>query len=424
MNLRKEHKPLFCCILAAAFILIFSCSKTEKTVRIWTDRAEFAEYAELFNSSDSDLKVIIQYRSNIAQSLPPAQDEQIPDIIIGEGFTANQVEKYFLPLDYLFSDMHMSQQQFYPQLLSSGILNGKQYLLPVSFNLPLVIFSDEKEKLIPDQYIIDTDQIRDISAEFNRKNKKGSYTSMGFAPSWNADFLYAVTKLKGVNFTMEADEFTWNEQKLNDTLQYLRSWTEEKNSSPSAEYDYKYKYLYTTETKWITEEHCTFAFSTSSTLFRMEEESLAGIDFRWLAEDGLIPMEDTILYMGLYKESKKLKTAQNFLIWFMKEDSQKKMLEWSRNMNLTIKDFGIAGGFSSVRNVNELYFPIYYPLLLGNLPQKDSLKSNENLLPERWRSLREKVILPYLSDSAKVQESDSYSSSLKDLYAIWKRQYY
>ena len=423
MNLQKEHKALFCCLVAAAFIFLFSCSETDGTVRIWTDRPEFAEYAELFNSKNSDLKVIIQYRNNIAQSLPPAQDEQIPDIIIGEGFTENQVEKYFLPLDYLFTDMHLSQQQFYPQLLASGFLRGKQYLLPVSFNLPLVIFSEKNDGLMPDPYVIGTDQIRDISAEFNKKNKTGSYTSMGFAPSWNADFLYTVTKLREVDFTMESDNFTWNDQNLEETIQYLRNWTTEKNTSPSAEYDYKYKYLYTTETKWITEEHCTFAFSTSSTLFRMNAENLTGIDFRWLADDGSIPIEDTILYMGMYKESKKLKDAQKFIIWFMQEKNQEKMLSWSRNMNLTIKDFGIAGGFSSVRNVNELYFPIYYPLLLGNLPPKDSLRANSNILPERWSSLKEKVILPYLTDAVK-KDADSHSSSLSELYAIWKRQYY
>lgn len=410
--------------MAAALLLLFSCSKADVTVRIWTDRPEFAEYAELFNSSNSDIKVIIQYRENIAQSLPPAQDEQIPDIIIGEGFTEGQIEKYFLPLDYLFSDMQMSQQQFYPQLLATGFLNSKQYLLPVSFNLPLVIFAEKNGKLIPDQYIIGTDQIKDISAEFNKKNKKGSYTAMGFAPSWNADFLYEVAKLKKADFTMKSDQFTWNGEKLDEALQYLRKWTEEKNTSPSAEYDYKYKYLYTTETKWITEGHCTFAFESSADIFRMEEESLEGLDFRWLAEDGVIPLEDTILYMGMYKDSKKLKNAQKFLIWFMKEENQKKMLEWSRSMNLTIKDFGIAGGFSSIRNVNELYFPIYYPLLLGNLPPKDSLKANSNILPERWSSLKEKVILPYLTDAVKTLEGEAPSTSLDELYAIWKRQYY
>jgi hypothetical protein len=156
----------------------------------------------------------------------------------------------------------------------------------------------------------------------------------------------------------------------------------------------------------------------------MDDESLNGLDFRWLSDDGEIPLEDTILYMGMYKDSKKLKDAQKFLIWFMQEKNQKEMLEWSRNMNLTIKDFGIAGGFSSVRNVNELYFPIYYPLLLGNLPQKNSLRANSHILPERWISLKEKVILPYLTDAVDTTKAEPQASSLETLYAIWRRQYY
>ena len=424
MNSRKKSDILLCIVLAAAFIFSFSCSKSDGTVLIWTDRPEFTEYAELFNSTSSNLKVIIRYRENIAQSLPPVQDEQKPDIIVGEGFTEAQVEKYFLPLDYLFSDLHISRQQFYPQLLDSGFLAGKQYLLPISFNLPLVIFSEENSNLVPDPYVINTDQIRDISAEFNKTNKSGAYTSMGFAPSWNAEFLYVVAKLYKSNFTIESNTFVWNDENLKKSIQYLKSWTEEKNKSTSAEQDYKYKYLYTTETKWITEKHCVFAYNTSASLFRMDDESLAGLDFRWLSEEDVIPVEDTVLYMGMYKDSKKLKDAQKFIIWFMQEQNQKEMLEWSRKINLTIKDFGIAGGFSSVRNVNELYFPIYYPLLLGNLPPKDSLYANGHILPERWSSLKEKVIIPYLTDATDTTKAEGQSSSLETLYAIWKRQYY
>jgi len=431
MNLRKKLNSLKCCIRACIIALVlaatfstFSCSQTNGTVLIWTGRPEFTEYAELYNSTHSDLKIIIHYRKNIAQSMPPAHDEQKPDIIVGEGFTEAQVEKYFLPLDYLFSDMYITRQQFYPQLLDSGFISGKQYLLPVSFNVPLVMFSESKENLIPDPYIIDIDQIRDISAGFNKTNKSGSYTSMGFAPGWNPEFLYVATKLQKVGFTMDADNFSWDAQKLAESVKYLRSWTEEKNTSTTAEQDYKYKYLYTTETKWISEGHCTFAFSTSDTVFRMDDESQAGLDFRWLSDDGEIPLEDTILYMGMYKDSKKLKDAQKFLIWFMQEKNQKEMLEWSRNMNLTIKDFGIAGGFSSVRNVNELYFPIYYPLLLGNLPPKNSLRANSHILPERWSSLKEKVILPYLTDAVDTTKAEPQASSLETLYAIWRRQYY
>ena len=422
MNLRKKLNVL--ALLLVAILTIFSCSKSDGTVLLWTDRPEFAEYAELFNSTSSDLKVVIRYRENIAQSLPPTHDEQKPDIIVGEGFTEAQVEKYFLPLDYLFSDLHINRQQFYPQLLDSGFLSGKQYLLPISFNLPLVIFSETNDNLIPDPYVINTDQIRDISAEFNKQNKSGAYTSMGFAPGWDSEFLYVVAKLYKTNFTMEADNFKWDDENLKKSIQYLKSWTEEKNTSTTAEQDYKYKYLYTTETKWITEGHCTFAYNTSASLFKMDDDSLSGLDFRWLTADGIIPIEDTILYIGMYKDSKKLKDAQQFIIWFMQEQNQKAMLEWSRKMNLTIKDFGIAGGFSSVRNVNELYFTIYYPLLLGNLPPKDSLYANSHILPERWSSLKEKVIIPYLTDIVNTTKTSGQSSSLETLYAIWKRQYY
>lgn len=429
MSLQKNNRTFTGCLLTAAFFLILllsssltGCSKSDGTVLVWTDRAEFAEYAELFNSSHENLKVIIKYQDNISDALPPVQDERAPDVIVGSGFSSTLAEKYFLPLDDLFSQNKLKSDTFYPQLLATGFIAGTQYLLPVSFNLPLVMSSQDTERLISDDYLISIDQIKDISTTFNKKNKSGTYTAMGFAPSWNSDFLYAVSKMKGVNFTYGLDNFIWNTGRLTETVNYLKDWTRTQNTSTQSEQDYQYKYLYTSELKWITEGRCTFAFSTSDTLFRFNEESLSGISFRWLSENGMIYLEDTVRYMGIYKETKRTDDAKEFILWFMDERNQQKMLEWSKNMKLIQRDFGIAGGFSAVKNVNEQSFPLYYPMLMGNIPSADKLKVNINILPAKWDSLKEKVILPYLADAVKT-EGQSQEKSLENLYAIWKRQY-
>jgi len=40
--------------------------------------------------------------------------------------------------------------------------------------------------------------------------------------------------------------------------------------------------------------------------------------------------------------------------------------------NLPSKEFGIAGGFSSLKPITEKVFPQYYPLLLAHLPQNST----------------------------------------------------
>ena len=66
--------------------------------------------------------------------------------------------------------------------------------------------------------------------------------------------------------------------------------------------------------------------------------------------------------------------------------------------------FGIAGGFSAVREVNERILPIYYKQLLGNLPPSSLLTVPKNL-PAKWESYKKNVILPYIKESIKKDEA-------------------
>ena len=66
-------------------------------------------------------------------------------------------------------------------------------------------------------------------------------------------------------------------------------------------------------------------------------------------------------------------------------------------MNLPSKEFGIAGGFSSLKPITEKVFPQYYPLLLSHLPQNSILKT-PLILPANWETLKREIIFPYLLD--------------------------
>ena len=74
---------------AAIFIfcgLFFGCKTQDNspdTFIIWTDREEFVSYSELFNSIQDKTKAVIVYKKRLASTLPPAKDEEKPDLIAG-----------------------------------------------------------------------------------------------------------------------------------------------------------------------------------------------------------------------------------------------------------------------------------------------------------------------------------------------------
>ena len=87
---------------------------------IWTSCREFAQYIELFNRQHKDNCAILVYKENPALSLPPAKDENPPDIIVGSWLRTDTPQKSFKSLDYLFDTKKLTSEVFYPQLLEAG----------------------------------------------------------------------------------------------------------------------------------------------------------------------------------------------------------------------------------------------------------------------------------------------------------------
>ena len=393
-----------------------------KPVIIWTDRPELASYTELFNSHQKDTQAVVVYKSSLINALPPAKDEEHPDVVIGSWLMNSKLKKNFLPLEALFSLTDINPSTIYPTLLAYGKKGIHQYLLPVSFNLPLVIFSGKNAELIPDAYMLDTDQIRDTAAAFNRKNNHDIYTRMGFAPSWESDFLYVTAKMNGLTFREKGSTFSWDNEILEKTIAYLRSWTEEKNTSTTAEQDFAFKYLYTPDYRQVESNRCLFAYTSSEDLFKVPYEQLGDIDFRWIEKDDAITVKDGIVMMGIYKGSYNTRNAETFVIWLMQESTQRAILERTQAMQLNINTFGINGGFSAIQNVNERVFPIYYRNLLGNLPAKEAIQPPP-AFPMRWNSFKERVVIPFLQDATNTERKLEDIQTLNDRITTWLMQF-
>lgn len=417
---RKAFSLLLGLITSLSFITTGCSVKNEKRVVIWTGNSEFAPYIELFNKSHKQ-KAILVYKENPAAALPPSQEEQQPDIIIGSWLRNEKTKSFFKPVDFLFDRKYITSQSFYPMLLKAGSFSHQQYLLPVSFNLPAIIFSSENKEFVEDNYTISLEQLKKAGTQYNEKDKKNNYTKMGFAPQSNDNFLYIIAKMRNANFKESKNSsFSWNKESLSETIDFTKNWINDSNGSPQIENDFVYKYLSETDDKRVLSGRTLFAYTTSDRLFKLTEGQLSKIDFRWLQNDKMIPVEDSMIMLGISKWAKNKSGASQFIKWLFQAETQQALLERSADMNLDTTNFGIADGFSSIKEVNESILPVYYTTLLSNIPQAGSFKVYERK-PAKWEKIKHNIIIPYIKESIN-SDSTKKISTIEERYIEWKKQ--
>ena len=423
--LKNQSKLLKTIALALVSLIFFTgCGKKKdvqaRRIVICTSNSEFAQYVELFNKTHKENSAVLVYKENPALSMPPARDEVAPDIVVGSWLRTDNPNKYYKSLDYIFDNRKLTSDVFYSQLLTAGQKKGVQYLLPVSFNLPALVFSNENKELVPDNYTLTLEQLRKAGSAYNEKNKKGAYTKMGFTPLSNNEFIYLATKIYGANFREEKGEIVWSAANLSKSADELSDWVIKENTSAQTEEDFSYKYLFMPYYRQVTSNRTLFAYTTSDQLFKVMKNQDLGIDYRWIVQDRNLPIEDSFTMMGIYKKSKNLVGATEFISWFFQSENQRAILERKDRLNLETEIFGIAGGFSAIRDVTEHILPVFYTQLLTNLPPAQML-SVPNQLPARWESYKTMVVEPYVKALATSDNTENVTSILA-LESEWRRK--
>jgi hypothetical protein len=202
-------------------------------------------------------------------------------------------------------------------------------------------------------------------------------------------------------------------------MDFAHEWMLETNTSIQAVDDFTFKYLYDPPARLAISGRILFTSMDSDTFFTMAEDQRNNLDFRWLAERDIIPINEGSVYLGLTKKGRGTRAADAFLHWFFSMETQRYLLEQSRQNRMMEISFGIGGGFSALRPVTEQVFPQFYPDLLGHMPPQDFL-SPSNILPNNWMVLKERVIFPYLQDRAR-QGDNLNLSQLENRLADWQR---
>jgi ABC-type glycerol-3-phosphate transport system substrate-binding protein len=407
--------PLF---IVSAFCAVFvSCgSWRSDTAVLWTDRPEFAFYAEHFNAGQDRYKVETLYFESPAQKL--TEGGEYPDIAAAEWLKSASTRTLFSSLDSIFDgEGGISKSSFYPRLLSLGSIDGKQYLLPVAFNIPALVFAGDRGSSMSNPFTIDMEEIMEKGKAYNVETN-GVYTRMGFSPSWDDEFLFITATLFNTGFR-EGSPIAWDPLALERAVTWIQSWIAGANTSIQAEDDFAFKYLYEPTAKLVSSGRILFAYMDSSRFFTLPQERRAALGFRWIAEKEIIPLDERTVYFGIHKKTKARKAALAFANWFFQTDTQRLLLESGKQKRLNETSFGISGGFSSMRTVTEQIFPQFYPSLLGHMPP-ESFLSPPNILPRNWTAVKERVILPYLRERIR-RSSREEIRSLEKRILEWYR---
>ena len=410
------QRPAFFFMLTLSAASVVSCPAGGNTTAIlWSDRPEFALYCEYFNASQDQYKVETRYYDFPAQKL--ADPGVIPDIVAGSWLKSASTRAFFRPLDKLFKGSAFLQNSFYSRLLAMGNIEGKQYLLPVSFNAPVVIFARDRGERLSNPFTIGFNEMKKLGKDYNAETG-GVYTQMGFSPAWDDNFLFMTATLFGVSFR-EASPLAWDSAALDRAMDFAHEWTIEANTGIQAVEDFTFKYFYNPPAKLAITGRILFTCMDSDVFFTLEEDQRNSLDFRWLAERNTIPLAEKSVYLGLAKKGRAPKAAEAFLRWFFSMETQRGLLEKSRQYRMIETTFGIGGGFSAMRPVTEQVFPQFYPGLLGHMPPEDFL-SPANILPGNWMSLKERVVLPYLHERSR-QSGSADITQLERRLSDWLR---
>ena len=359
---------------------------------LWTDRPEFAFYAEYFNASQEKFKVEVQYFESPSQKL--TEPGETPDIVAAGWLNSAPARVFFKPLDKILKG-GLDRAYFYPRLLSLGSVEGRQYLLPVSFNIPALIFALDFSQPPYNPFTIELEEIKERGKAYNVE-ANGIYSRMGFSLSSNEEFLFVAAALFGTTFR-EAAPIAWESQALEQSVAYIQNWIAEANTGIQEEDDFAFKYFFDPQDKLVKSGRILYTHMDSSDFFTLPEERRTNLDFRWIAAGEMIPLNERSVYFGIHKKAKSTKAAEAFTLWFFNADTQRLLLEAGKIKRLNETSFGIAGGFSSMKYVTEQIFPQFYPALLGHIPPETYL-SPTNILPRNWMTIKERVILPYLRE--------------------------
>ena len=411
-------------IIAVSIFFIVRQSMMVTDAYMITNVPQAVFYAEQFNVQQKRYKIHCIYEKNLEKIQQTNTRKKFPALIFGNHIFSEKVLPQLDDISYLFATLSISRRDFYESLLQSGLIQNRQLLLPVSFNIPLVIMPKnfDSAAMEPGAALEPgvITQIQDLRVQSNSfiKKQKNEYTAIGFHPLWSDEAMYYLFKAFNSNFRVQKD-LQWDQNNFNTALKYLKSWFDTDIITVPAVLDFKQKYEQIPPDLQLSLKKTQAWVISSKTYLLLDESRRSALKYSWLAHNNSIPVDDDAVFLGILSNGKSKDVAEAFIKWFYQYETQKKLMELNKLFRLDEIDFGIANGFSALIDVTEKVFPLYYKELLGKLPPKLMI-STINVLPDNWQVFYKKFILPLVYEWLSAEEIFNINERIAQEYSKWK----
>ncbi len=399
-------------VLLSALIILNGCSLfTKKTFVIWTDQPAIISYIENFNTAQKSVKAELVYKKNPAYEI--RKTKVYPDLVISSSLNSARVIDNFTKTDSLFKKNKIDRNTFYRKLLDKGMSDNRQILIPVSFNLPALMFRKGEVSYNISNFVLNEQNLIDISSDFNSKNS----SLLAFSPRWNREFLVHIADLYGASFQEKGSgRLSYNMENIENSLSFVRKFIEETNKGIENDIAFEDKYLYKPAENLLDEGKIFFSFTNLRKFYAISQKERVNLNFRWTAKDNYIMADEDIVYAGIPKHAENKRGAFDFLEWFFTHETQHKLMESAKKKRT--RSFGICMGFSSIKSVNEQTFPRHYPLLVGHIPPEDILEFPKPH-PLEWRKIKKEAVLDWLyMESANKKTETSFDDAVNNWYKL------
>ncbi len=384
------HTVRVLAVLIAGTVAAGCAGESSRRVVVWSDIPEVAAYLELFNASQDSYRAELRYHDRPGEHLRRAEEQ--PDIVITRHLANRDTAGLMHSLDRLLSSGRVDPGGFYGDLLQHGEIDGTQRFLPLSFDLPTIMFNRQAGLKLA-TFAIGALQLREHGAAFNERSG-GRYTNMGFSPQWSEAFLYAFVQTAGTGFREQDDEMPkWDQEQLEQSLQHLIEWDAESNEGSAEVGRFADRYLYDPDYQLLIRDRIGFAYTTAREFFSMRESQRKLLDYRWFGDGDIVRVLDGPVSLGVPRTGANRSGAETFIEWLYRRETHEALLQDLQRKR--VRAFGILGGFSALIEVNEHLFPRYYPELLGRIPPERFLRFPDRQ-PIYWQSLRSDEIEPWL----------------------------
>ncbi len=400
-------------MIAATTLLLAACGGNQnEPVRVWTSEPAIADYISRYNADREGAPVEVRAIERGSAYRELSESQSAPDLIIDRHLAKPAARSAFETVDGLVGD---SIGSYYRSLLEGGRIDGDQYLLPLSFDVPAVIFAEAWEAPQDRRRTIDLLEVREAAASFNRF-ADGRAEQLGYSPLWQDEFLRAGVDLFEVRFRSGPDEMPlWSREGLQEMLDFFGEWSADENEGVSTELDFKRRYLVAPGNRAVQNGIAGFWYTTASSFYSLPDSERAGLKIRWLSRDGMLPVGDRVLYAGIPRSAENRSGGRRVLRWLTDEAVQSRLI--SAAARSREPQFGFAGGFSTLYPVNERALSETHPELTGRVPVNDELHRPVVEHP-LWPSMSDAVIIPWLDNALRGEEQHP----LRDQLERWIRQ--